>query len=108
MLDFQAFLCIIIVRRGRRDGGKNGFGILVPVCLSSRQTTTHSFTTTMRFLSSVALGVVLLTLWIAMPRVFNALEEVLLALLSALQGAFQQAGTFVASPAALTVPVVAH
>lgn len=62
----------------------------------------------MRFWSSIAFGVVLLTLWIAMPRVFDALEEVLLALLSALQSAFQQAETFVVSPAALSIPAVSY
>ncbi len=62
----------------------------------------------MRFWSSIAFGVVLLTLWIAMPRVFDALEEVLLALLSALQSAFQQAETFVVFPAALSIPAVSY
>ncbi len=60
----------------------------------------------MRILRSLGFGVLLLILWIAMPRVFHALEDTLLSLLSALQTTLQQAEILVASPATLTVPSV--
>lgn len=62
----------------------------------------------MRFWSSIGFGILLLILWIAMPKVFHALEEVLLSLLSAINLVFQHAETLVASPAALAVPSVSY
>jgi hypothetical protein len=60
----------------------------------------------MRILRSVGFGVLLLILAVAMPRVFHALEDTFLSLLSALQTVLHQTEILVASPATLNVPTV--
>lgn len=63
----------------------------------------------MKFWGSIGFAITLFVLWIAMPKVFHALEDTLLTLLDSVQMVFQQAQHVLASPnAALAVPSVSY
>lgn len=60
----------------------------------------------MPFFKAVGLGIFFLVLAIAMPQAFGKLEETVLVVLDTFQGVLEQAESFTASPASLSVPSV--
>ncbi len=60
----------------------------------------------MRIFRSIGLGIFLLVLATAMPRVFRSLEETVIALFSTAQMVLKETENLVASPASLAVPSV--
>ncbi|MBP9772160.1 MAG: hypothetical protein KBD16_04560 [Candidatus Pacebacteria bacterium] len=60
----------------------------------------------MRIFRSIGLGIFLLVLATAMPRVFRSLEETIIALFNTAQMVLKETENLVASPASLNVPSV--